>query len=85
MPKGYRLNHVRLRKAREKAGFSSTEAAARVGVSERQLQRFETGKQEPKLSRLVLMLDAYGVPHAKVVYFLAPVPSVVRAAQGGAA
>ncbi len=85
MRRGYQLNHARLRKARERKGYTSTEAAARAGISERQLQRFEVGKQEPRLSRLCVLLDIYDIPLSQLSHFIAPVPSVVMNGKAGAA
>lgn len=48
----------RLREAREAAGLSRPELAKMTGVPSRSIEKFETGAQEPTLSRIAKFCDA---------------------------
>lgn len=51
-----------LRRLREKvAGLTQTEVAARTGISQGRLSRYETGRKIPDLATLDRLLTCYGV------------------------
>lgn len=53
-----------LRKIRKRAGFTQTQAAAKLRISQNHLSNIETGarQSEIKLSTLMYMAKCYGVP-----------------------
>jgi transcriptional regulator with XRE-family HTH domain len=56
-----------IRSARQKAGLSQTELAARLGSKQSVVSRWETGADEPRLSTLERVLRACGFSIALVV------------------
>ncbi|WP_408652425.1 helix-turn-helix domain-containing protein [Jatrophihabitans sp.] len=52
----------RLRRARERRGFSLAEVAARTGISKSTLSRLETGQRRASLELLLPLAQAYRVP-----------------------
>jgi transcriptional regulator with XRE-family HTH domain len=51
----------RLREARDRRGWSQRELAARCGLSEIQVYRYENGKSDPSASHLSLVANQLGV------------------------
>lgn len=51
----------RLKKAREDTGFTQREVAKETGISQPILAYLETGKREPSLENLGILIDFYGV------------------------
>ena len=52
---------VSLKAARVNAGLTQKDAAARVGVSERTLNKWENGKSFPTIDRFIGLCHLYGV------------------------
>ena len=53
---------IAIRDAREEAGLSQTELAARVGITQPALSRIEAGRVDLTLGTLQRVADALGVP-----------------------
>ncbi|OBZ18914.1 hypothetical protein A8L34_05025 [Bacillus sp. FJAT-27264] len=53
--------HNRLRLAREKAGLSQLQVMKRVGINNKTLSGYETGKSEPDINTIDLLCDLYSV------------------------
>ena len=51
----------RLRQLRKESGETQVQVAAAVGITDRQYQRFEVGKQKPGFDNLVAIADHFGV------------------------
>src|SRR5258706_7986493 len=51
----------RLREARERRGWTQRELAARCGLSDIQVYRYETGRSDPSASNLRLMAEQLGI------------------------
>ncbi len=51
----------RLKKAREATGFTQREVAKETGISQPILAYLETGKREPSLENLGILIDFYEV------------------------
>lgn len=51
----------KLKKAREKTGFTQREVAKETGISQPNIARYETGALEPNLETLGILADFYGV------------------------
>jgi transcriptional regulator with XRE-family HTH domain len=49
-----------LRRLREKAGLPQTEVAARTGIAQSRLSRYENGRKLPDLTTLGRLLACYG-------------------------
>lgn len=49
-----------IRAAREGAGLTQKQAAARAGLNPMQISHWETGVSEPTLASLAALADAYG-------------------------
>lgn len=54
------VSPLKLREARHKAGMTQAELARRVGTSERNIVRWETGKNTPRLEHVAGIADATG-------------------------
>ena len=52
---------LRSRDGRHEFGVRSGQAAAAAGMTDRQYQRFETGKQKPGFDSLLALADHFGV------------------------
>jgi len=52
---------ARIRKAREAIGISQSELAIRAGTVQRQIAKYESGKQDPTVTRLTAIAKALGV------------------------
>lgn len=50
-----------LKDLRSKANISQPTLAKEIGVTTRQIQRYESGENEPKLSQAVLLADYFHV------------------------
>ncbi|MEQ1934971.1 MAG: helix-turn-helix transcriptional regulator [Fimbriimonadaceae bacterium] len=50
----------RLRAAREAARYSRPQVATMTGIPSKSIEKFETGEQEPSVSRLLALCQAYG-------------------------
>lgn len=53
---------IAIRDAREEAGMSQTELAARIGIAQSALSRIEAGRANLTLGTLQRVTDALGVP-----------------------
>lgn len=53
---------IAIRDAREEAGLSQTELAARIGIAQSALSRIEAGRANLTLGTLQRVTDALGVP-----------------------
>ena len=53
---------IAIRDAREKAGLSQTELAARIGIAQSALSRIEAGRANLTLGTLQRVTDALGLP-----------------------
>lgn len=51
----------KLKKARERTGFTQREVAKETGITQSVLARYETGKLEPNIEVLGILADFYGV------------------------
>lgn len=51
----------KLKKARNNTGFTQREVAKELGINQSVLARYETGKLEPNIEILGLLIDFYGV------------------------
>lgn len=51
----------KIKKAREKTGFTQREVAKEVNLPQSTIAKYETGKLEPSLETLGLLADFYGV------------------------
>ncbi|EIP8069385.1 helix-turn-helix transcriptional regulator [Enterococcus faecalis] len=51
----------KLKELRSKANISQTTLAKEIGVTTRQIQRYESGENEPKLSQAILLADYFDV------------------------
>ena len=51
----------RMRELRKEHGETQAQAAAAAGLTDRQYQRFETGKQKPGFDSLLALADHFGV------------------------
>lgn len=51
----------KLKKAREKTGFTQRDIAKETGISQPNLARYETGKLEPNIETIGILADFYGV------------------------
>lgn len=54
-------------KIRSAKGITQQALAARVGISDSQLGRFDTGEREPRVSELMRIGDALGVPWTSLI------------------
>lgn len=52
---------VSIRAAREATGLNRAQAALRLGMAYRQLQRYEFGENSPSLETAINMADTFGV------------------------
>ena len=50
-----------LKKAREDTGFTQREVAKETGITQSVLARYETGKLEPNIEVLGILIDFYNV------------------------
>lgn len=53
--------HERMRELRKEKGETQAQVAAAVGITDRQYQRFETGKQKPGFENFCALADHFGV------------------------
>ena len=51
----------KLKKAREDTGFTQREVAKETGITQSVLARYETGKLEPNIEVLGILIDFYNV------------------------
>lgn len=51
-----------LREARMRAGLSQSELARRVGIAQSVISFYESGRRQPSLPTLAVLLDATGFP-----------------------
>ena len=51
----------KLKKAREDTGFTQREVAKETGITQGVLARYETGKLEPNIEVLGILIDFYNV------------------------
>ena len=51
----------RMRELRKEHGETQAQVAAAAGMTDRQYQRFETGKQKPGFDSLLALADQFGV------------------------
>lgn len=61
MLEGHRVSGEKIRQARLKQGMSQSQLARAVGVSERNVVRWETGRNQPRLEHVLRIADACGV------------------------
>lgn len=57
----------RLRQAREEAGMSRAQLGERTGISDKVIQKIESGAQDPSVSRLVALCQAVDFPFHEMV------------------
>ena len=55
------MNIENLKRARENAGLTQTQAAQKIGVSDGTYKNYEQGKREPKGDKIVTIANAFGV------------------------
>ena len=55
---------ARIAEAREAAGYSAAQAARRLGIHSKTLQRWERGESEPRGNRLMMLAGMFGVTPA---------------------
>lgn len=53
--------YERMRELRKERGETQVQVAAAVGMTDRQYQRFETGKQKPGFDNFLALADHFGV------------------------
>ena len=53
--------HERMRALRKERGETQVQVAQAVGITDRQYQRFETGKQKPGFENFCAIADHFGV------------------------
>ena len=53
--------YERMRELRKEHGETQAQVAAAAGMTDRQYQRFETGKQKPGFDSLLALADHFGV------------------------
>lgn len=51
----------RLKNAREKTGLSQEEVAAETKISRSNISKYETGKLQPDIEKLAILIDFYEV------------------------
>jgi len=56
-----------LREARKRAGLTQEEVAGRSGVHPTEVSRIEGGKRDPKVSTLIRLAHALGVPPGELL------------------
>jgi transcriptional regulator with XRE-family HTH domain len=61
MMEGKRVSGNKIRQARLRAGMTQSELARKVGVSERNIVRWEGGRHQPRLEHVVAIAEACGV------------------------
>ena len=66
--------YERMRELRKEHGETQAQVAAAAGMTDRQYQRFETGKQKPGFDSLLALADHFGVS----LDYLAGLPAVQR-------
>lgn len=59
---------ARLRHLREQAGLSVPALAAASGLTRQQIHGYESGRNEPRLSTLIRLARALGVPPAELFF-----------------
>lgn len=52
---------AKLKKAREKTGFSQREVQKETGIHQSQIAKYENGKTEPDIEKLGILADFYEV------------------------
>ncbi len=75
-----------LREARSRAGLTQTELARRAGVTQSVISAYESGRRQPALSTLAVLIDATGLelslkvrsPPARLRRLTGPIGRVVR-------
>ena len=67
--------YERMRELRKEHGETQAQAAAAAGMTDRQYQRFETGKQKPGFDSLLALADHFGV---SLDYLAGGFPAVQR-------
>lgn len=55
------MNIENLKRARENAGLTQTQAAQKIGVSDGTYKNYEQGKREPNGDKIVTIANAFGV------------------------
>ena len=55
------MNIENLKRARENAGLTQTQAAQKIGVSDGTYKNYEQGKREPNGDKIVIIANAFGV------------------------
>jgi transcriptional regulator with XRE-family HTH domain len=55
---------ARLQQARNESGLTASEAASRIGVTERAFRYWEAGTRSPRISQLASLPKAFGKPVA---------------------
>ncbi len=51
----------KLKRAREKTGFTQREVQTETGIHQSQIAKYETGRTEPDIEKLGILADFYGV------------------------
>lgn len=51
----------KLKKAREATGFTQREVSKETGITQSVLARYETGKLEPNIEIIGILIDFYGI------------------------
>ena len=51
----------KLKRAREKTGFTQREVQPETGIHQSQIAKYETGRTEPDIEKLGILADFYGV------------------------
>lgn len=52
---------IRIKKARQEAGYTQIQTADITGIPQSALSKFETGKQEPNLEQLGILAQFYNI------------------------
>ena len=60
---------ITLKAARVNAGLTQSEAAQKLGVSDRTLMLWEMGKTFPNVPAIEKIQSLYGVPYSDLIFF----------------
>jgi transcriptional regulator with XRE-family HTH domain len=58
---------AKLKAARRDRGFSQGELAKRAGLDQTAISRLEAGAREPRLSTIVMLAQALGIPTSELL------------------
>ena len=55
-----------LKAARVNSGFTQKQAAKEIGVCQKTLSAWESGKRSPRMNQLKIVCQVYGVPYDQI-------------------